>query len=152
VDDRPRQRHHLRNQMANMLHALGSTFTTCACGARARDCALTQMAAFVDGEIESGGRVNLGPLIGVERGFKTREKVPWSGGMGGVEMVTAKQEKGEENLEDMEVVGGGVHANADIDANIDIEWASASESSSRDESGVLRREFISFPSSTFNPS
>ncbi|KAF8873529.1 hypothetical protein BD779DRAFT_1569832, partial [Infundibulicybe gibba] len=43
----PHQLHHFRNQMSNILHTLASTFTTCACGARARDCALTQMAAFV---------------------------------------------------------------------------------------------------------
>jgi hypothetical protein len=72
--------------MTNILHALSSTFTTCACGAKARDCALTQMAAFVDGEAPTP--VDLGPLVGVERGFMTQEKEPWSGGMSGVEMVT----------------------------------------------------------------
>ena len=45
------------------------------------------MAAFVDGEMVEDP-VDLGPLVGVERGFMTKEKVPWSGGMSGVEMVT----------------------------------------------------------------
>ena len=140
MDNRPQQRQHLRNQMANILHALGSTFTTCACGARAKDCALTQMAAFVDGETKSGTEghhPDLGPLVGVERGFMTREKVPWSGGMGGVEMVTTKQGKGE----GAEVVDGDV----DVDVDIDIGSASASESSGLDENGVRCREFILFP-------
>src|SRR5882757_445642 len=46
--------HHLRyirNQMASMLHALSSTFTTCACGSKAKDCALNLMAEFVDGRL-----------------------------------------------------------------------------------------------------
>jgi cytochrome P450 len=34
--------------MASMLHALSSTFTTCACGSKAKDCALNLMAEFVD--------------------------------------------------------------------------------------------------------
>lgn len=91
--------------MSNILHALSSTFTTCACGARARDCALTQMAAFVNGhdlgaplrrkkdqpdegdnddEVE---KTSLGPLLGRKRGFRTRERIPFSGGLGGVEMA-----------------------------------------------------------------
>ena len=98
---------HLRNQMTSMLHALSSTFTTCACGAKAKDCALTLMAAFVDGEVPdphallpsstndmspNGARlprakVDIGPLVGVERGFRTRETSPLNGGMNGVEMV-----------------------------------------------------------------
>ncbi|KII84205.1 hypothetical protein PLICRDRAFT_58008 [Plicaturopsis crispa FD-325 SS-3] len=78
---------HLRNQMTSILHALSSTFTTCACGSSARDCALAQMAAFVDGQLPDAPEVkpDLGPLIGVERGFRTRERVP-SGGMSGMEM------------------------------------------------------------------
>ena len=31
--------------------------------------------------------MDLGPLVGVERGFRTRERIPSSGGMGGVELV-----------------------------------------------------------------
>ncbi|OAX34849.1 hypothetical protein K503DRAFT_858965 [Rhizopogon vinicolor AM-OR11-026] len=161
--------------MTSILHALSSTFTTCACGARARDCVLNVMAQFVDGELDSAGpertpnlsspqtlngtlnghgtrqavvsdacegsssdkenwghvrgavglgiqlnanggansgangnsnsnnhglngtaasafaapgrKVDLGPLIGAKRGFRTREKVPFGGGVGGVEMV-----------------------------------------------------------------
>ncbi|CDO76147.1 hypothetical protein BN946_scf185027.g10 [Trametes cinnabarina] len=115
----PHQIQQFRNQMTSMLHALSSTFTTCACGARARDCALTRMAEFVENQTpltpspsppsqftkdrnaarrgSAGGpshaddgaaaHVDLGPLIGIERGFRTRERIPFSGGMGGVEMV-----------------------------------------------------------------
>ena len=89
-----------------MLHALSSTFTTCACGSKAKDCALNLMAEFVDGclptstvplsqrpDSSSTGdkgshRVNLGPLIGTQRGFRTREKSPLNGGMNGVEMIS----------------------------------------------------------------
>ena len=88
-----------------MLHALSSTFTTCACGSKAKDCALNLMAEFVDGRLptstiplsqrsdtSSGGEkrphgVDLGPLIGAQRGFRTREKSPLNGGMNGVEMI-----------------------------------------------------------------
>ena len=34
-----------------------------------------------------GRKIDLGPLIGAKRGFRTREKVPFGGGVGGVEMV-----------------------------------------------------------------
>jgi hypothetical protein len=102
--------HHLRyirNQMASMLHALSSTFTTCACGSKAQDCALNLMAEFVDGRLPTssaplsqrpdalnGGdkrppRIDLGPLIGAQRGFRTCEKSPLNGGMNGVEMISA---------------------------------------------------------------
>lgn len=102
--------HHLRyirNQMASMLHALSSTFTTCACGSKAKDCALNLMAEFVDGRLPTsspplsqrpdalnGGdkrppRIDLGPLIGAQRGFRTCEKSPLNGGMNGVEMISA---------------------------------------------------------------
>jgi hypothetical protein len=87
---RPHHYEHLRNQMTSMLNSLSSTFTTCACGAKSNDCALNMMAAFVDGELPprfDSERVNLGPLVGSSRGFRTREKVPFSGGMTGVEMV-----------------------------------------------------------------
>ncbi|KAH7913634.1 hypothetical protein BJ138DRAFT_1145684 [Hygrophoropsis aurantiaca] len=92
----PGQLEHMRAQMTSILHALSSTFTTCACGSAAKDCALTQMAAFIDQEpivceekkaAGSSKKVDLGPLVGAKRGFKTREKVPLSGGMSGVEMV-----------------------------------------------------------------
>lgn len=118
--------------MTSMLHALSSTFTTCACGARARDCALNRLAEFVhagtpptpspsppssfsfshhnnpnsqnsqnheaygeenghaqdrkEGKEGKRGKTSLGPLIGAKRGFRTRERVPGSGGMSGVEM------------------------------------------------------------------
>lgn len=103
--------HHLsyiRNQMASMLHALSSTFTTCACGSKAKDCALNLMAEFVDGRLPVAAsppsqpandpsgtdlqshRVDLGPLIGAQRGFHTREKSPLNGGMNGVEMIPGR--------------------------------------------------------------
>ena len=106
--------HHLRyirNQMASMLHALSSTFTTCACGSKAKDCALNLMAEFVDGRLptssaplsqrpdaSNGGdkrppRIDLGPLIGAQRGFHTCEKSPLNGGMNGVEMISASSVK-----------------------------------------------------------
>ncbi|KAK7463497.1 SET domain-containing protein 3 [Stygiomarasmius scandens] len=37
------------------------------------------------------GPVDLGPLVGASRGFKTRERVPGSGGLSGVEMVPSPQ-------------------------------------------------------------
>jgi len=88
---------HLRSQMNNILHVLTSTFTTCACGSSARGCALAQMEHFVNDDRPNpshqpghsdveGGHVDLGPLIGRERGFRTRPRMKGSGGMGGVEM------------------------------------------------------------------
>lgn len=99
--------------MANILHLLTSTFPACACGAHASNCALRAMERFVkDGqrnsdcdESESERRMrereryvnrhdhrptppppDLGPLVGRTRGFRTRERAPGSGGLGGVEM------------------------------------------------------------------
>ncbi|TFY56881.1 hypothetical protein EVJ58_g7370 [Rhodofomes roseus] len=103
----PHELQHLRHQLINMLHALSSTFTT---SSIARSHLLRHLrlphllrpkASYgaPPGErsrVHSGGsegahkkRANLGPLIGVERGFRTRERVPWSGGLGGVEMVSS---------------------------------------------------------------
>ena len=97
--------------MQSMLHALSSTFTTCACGSKAKDCALNLMAEFVDGRLPTsstplsqrtdalnGGdkrppRIDLGPLIGAQRGFRTREKSPLNGGMNGVEMISPRSVK-----------------------------------------------------------
>ena len=97
--------------MQSMLHALSSTFTTCACGSKAKDCALNLMADFVDGRLPTssaplsqrtdalnGGdqrpsRMDLGPLIGAQRGFRTREKSPLNGGMNGVEMISPRTVK-----------------------------------------------------------
>ncbi|KAF5347350.1 hypothetical protein D9756_010001 [Leucocoprinus leucothites] len=102
TSDSPQQIQRLRHQMSNILHSLSSTFTTCACGSKAKDCALNQMAAFVDaGAVHSdsplspsltallplpGEKLDLGPLVGKQRGFRTRERLPFSSGMGGVEM------------------------------------------------------------------
>ncbi|PPQ74764.1 hypothetical protein CVT24_003189 [Panaeolus cyanescens] len=129
----PTQILHLRNQMANILHALSSTFATCACGAGSKDCVLKRMQHFVQassalttgsslssldrqnldpalwvealtGALEGQGfgraRMDFGPLVGADhrRGFRARERVPGSGGMGGMEMMGAvvppKVEKG----------------------------------------------------------
>jgi len=49
------------------------------------------MEAFVDWELPPkppNAHVDMGPLVGHRRGFRTREKVPFSGGLTGVEMVT----------------------------------------------------------------
>ena len=48
------------------------------------------MEAFVDCELPPkppNTHIDIGPLIGHRRGFRTREKVPFSGGLTGVEMV-----------------------------------------------------------------
>ncbi|KAF8957811.1 hypothetical protein BDZ97DRAFT_2061970 [Flammula alnicola] len=97
----PHEVQHIRNQMSNILHALLSTFTTCACGDRAKDCALTQMAAFVEGQEhqlnaqrqrheheheQQWDHIDLRLLIRRKRGFKTRERIPFSGGIGEMEM------------------------------------------------------------------
>ncbi|GBE86759.1 SET domain-containing protein, partial [Sparassis crispa] len=150
----PRQIDYFRLQMTSMLHALSSTFTTCACGASASDCALNRMAAFVDGQTpptpspspptnfdtnfsgphavfephravsevregENAGsgdlKVDLGPLIGVERGFRTRERVPRAGGIGGVEMVPSSPSQAdctfEQNASPSTVISNEVHTN-----------------------------------------
>ena len=48
------------------------------------------MAAFVDGAPIGSGQqerhVDLGPLVGQKRGFKTKERIPFSGGMVGMVM------------------------------------------------------------------
>jgi hypothetical protein len=48
------------------------------------------MAAFVDGVPTGSGQqdqhVDLGPLVGRKRGFKTKERIPFSGGMVGMVM------------------------------------------------------------------
>lgn len=48
------------------------------------------MAAFVDGASTGSGQqeqhVDLGPLVGRKRGFKTKERIPFSGGMVGMVM------------------------------------------------------------------
>ena len=102
--------------MTSMLHTLSSTFITCACGSRARDCALTRLAEFVDNHTpltpspsppslrqenrflresdkeadrKDAELVDLGPLVGTERGFRTRERIPMSGGISGVELVNS---------------------------------------------------------------
>jgi uncharacterized protein len=106
LTDTPSSPHHLRYlrvQMMHILNSLGSTFATCACGAKAKDCALEVMERFVDGDVggpdamkgvvEPGkkNKIDLGPLVGVTRGFGTREKVPFGGGYVGMEMVNGDE-------------------------------------------------------------
>jgi len=62
------------------------------------------MAAFVDGhdlgslfrrkdqanEVDSDddiAKIDIGPLVGRKRGFRTKERIPYSGGLGGMQMV-----------------------------------------------------------------
>ncbi|THV07317.1 hypothetical protein K435DRAFT_330200 [Dendrothele bispora CBS 962.96] len=45
---------------------------------------------------EQASSVDLGPLVGTSRGFKTRERVPGSGGFSGVEMVPSPRPNGSE--------------------------------------------------------
>ena len=96
---------HIRNQMASMLHALSSTFTTCACGSKAKNRALNFMAAFIDGCLPipapllpqcpnnlssmdmRSRQLDLGSLVGVRRGFHTPEKSPLNGGIIGIKMI-----------------------------------------------------------------
>lgn len=92
---RPEQLQHLHSQMAEILHSLSSAFVTCACGSSAKDCALAQMAQFVDGPVPpSPQQVDLGPLVGENRGFRTREKTRGAGGFDGVEMADIEDRKG----------------------------------------------------------
>lgn len=183
--------------MTSMLHALASTFTTCACGARARDCALTRLAEFVDGttgipptpspsppsqfafsdyrhgpvssqsnpnsnshltassyinghsrnkdgerepekdkEKEDGEPTNLGPLVGVARGFRTRERVPGSGGMCGMEVVRdgltiAKGWEGARLDGDGEMEAGPSRSSREKESAQEGAWERARESPAR---------------------
>lgn len=210
----PAHLHHLRSQFTSILHALSSTFTTCACGSSTRDCAVRVMERVVEGrwpwpgdetsgsewegdgnqdeeeggggdcdgtmvDVEHGGEkdredvivdlegtdsegddarglnggggacvagnckgtgaggassiddpsshrrrrrktkhgnnakkarhVDLGPLVGVKRGFRTRERAPMSGGWCGVEIVPSSLgwSAGLGEDEDVDVVGDG---------------------------------------------
>ena len=40
----------------------------------------------MSGQIRKGKDIDLGPLVGRTRGFRTKERVPMSGGLGGMEM------------------------------------------------------------------
>jgi hypothetical protein len=54
------------------------------------------MAAFVDGDVNMIHRpekVDLGPLVGKRRGFRTKERVPYSGGLSGMEMYDTEHEE-----------------------------------------------------------
>ena len=90
--------------MSGILDGLSSTFTTCACGASTKDCALKAMETFVESPVPPSprlfagaeGQVDLGPLVGNKRGFKTRERVLGSGGLSGVEMDYGGREQEEE--------------------------------------------------------
>ncbi|KAJ3846474.1 Le.MFB1 [Lentinula lateritia] len=66
---------------------------------------LNKHATAASSQIPSSSAVDLGPLIGVPRGFRTREKAEGSGGLGGVEMDTDDSE----NRGDSVGVGQDVH-------------------------------------------
>ncbi|KAG6809275.1 hypothetical protein H0H87_012011 [Tephrocybe sp. NHM501043] len=89
--------------MANIFHSVSSTFPTWACGEQARGCAIRVLERFVygsehphdDHEKDDSERrmrecihrhedLDFGSLIGAKHGFRTRELVPGSGGLGGV--------------------------------------------------------------------
>ncbi|KAF5310427.1 hypothetical protein D9611_012246 [Ephemerocybe angulata] len=121
--DSPQEIAHARRQVANILRTLGSTFMTCACGAKASDCAVSVMAAFVSGELpvlDENGRSNdttsdedldmtdddvngTVPIslrrkpkvlgVGTKRGFRTREREEGTAGWGGVEIVNGDGEE-----------------------------------------------------------
>lgn len=65
----------IRSQLRVMLHSLGRTFTSCACGQSAPDCALALADAFVNGSlpIPAPHNPDLGPLVGKRRNFAARE-------------------------------------------------------------------------------
>ncbi|KAG6876632.1 hypothetical protein C0993_001714 [Termitomyces sp. T159_Od127] len=90
----PAHKAHLRAQMANILHLLSSTFPACACGEHASDCALRAMERFVKAgaDVHPTRPPDLGPLVGRTRGFRSRERVPGSGGLGGIEMCDDRGE------------------------------------------------------------
>jgi uncharacterized protein len=104
----------LKRAMGEVLSTLFSTFTTCACGASAHNCAITQMQKFADLESpdldptpdpellpheQQQHRTSnlrdqrplpspdLGPLIGATRGLRTTDR--GQGGREGVEVVSA---------------------------------------------------------------
>ena len=49
---------------------------------------LSQRTDALNGGDKRPSRIDLGPLIGAQRGFRTREKSPLNGGMNGVEMIS----------------------------------------------------------------
>jgi hypothetical protein len=63
------------------------------------------------------GGVDLGPLLGSERGFRTREKVARAGGIGGVEMFPKGKGK-ERAMEDGDVDIEGDGDETEDDENI----------------------------------
>lgn len=144
---------YLKAQMSGILDGLSSTFTTCACGASTRDCALKAMETFVD---SSGplsphpeGRVDLGPLVGSKRGFKTRERVSGSGGLSGVEMDFEGREEEEEEWD----VGEGP-SNSSARSNVrDVAAAfrAAQQSPSGSTSSPRRKAPQGLPKLTLSP-
>lgn len=56
--------------------------------------------AYYDQQQQRGNEVDLGPLIGRKRGFRTRERVPYSGGLGGMEEVDEEIENHVNGKED----------------------------------------------------
>lgn len=63
--------------------------------------------------------IDLGPLVGVKRGFRTREKVPMNGGWGGVEIVPSSLKAFPEISAEDPLVGGKGKRKAQV---VDGEW------------------------------
>jgi hypothetical protein len=73
---------HLQNRIIHTLHALGSTFTMCACGKRAKDCAVGLMTSFISWSVFGmDWSADLGLLVGIKGRFKWGQRVPFSGGL-----------------------------------------------------------------------
>jgi uncharacterized protein len=93
------------------------------------------MTAFVDGVPTGSGQqdqqVDLGPLIGRKRGFKTKERIPFSGGMVGMvmckdnEVSSPRSSPSSPILSERSVKGKG----RAVDEDGDIEMAEARDKS-----------------------
>ncbi|KAG6824823.1 hypothetical protein H0H92_005696 [Tricholoma furcatifolium] len=71
--------------MAKILHLISSTSPRCV---------FNTMQRFVADSDDPPHTLDLGPLVGTTRAFKTRERVPGSGDLGGVEMDDKETEDG----------------------------------------------------------
>ncbi|KZV71621.1 hypothetical protein PENSPDRAFT_684403 [Peniophora sp. CONT] len=86
----PERQQQIKSQLRVMLHSLGRTFTSCACGSSAPDCALSLADAFVNGTlpVPPPHKADLGPLVGSRRNFAARE----NGRMGAAEPAEMPRE------------------------------------------------------------
>ena len=77
--------------MENILHLLISAFTTCACGPRPSDCAPLHLPVnSTDPGPSTLSSVDLGSLLGSERGFYTRPRTKGTNSISGVEIYTPR--------------------------------------------------------------